>query len=415
MKPFLDALKRAGEEISRGKFFRVISHFDADGICSAAIMSKTLQRLGIGFHLSIVEGVDEELVKRLKEEPYERYIFTDLGSGQLELINKMGKRAWILDHHQIQGEPNENITLLNPLSFSLPPFSGSTVTYLFSRQFDNLDLAPLAVIGARGDRQEPIKEVLEDAKVEVREDIRIFGKYLRPLYQALALSTDPFIPGIFSDEGAAVEFLKAIGLDPEKKISELSEEEKKKLVAGIVLRRKGLEKPEDIFGKCYYLKDFGMDADEFSTVINAFSRLGYTGKALSLCFNPKMNIEPVMKEYRAELARLMEKVNENKREGENTVFIFGDNPRMIGTVASILLTEVQKENVVGFAPKGDWVKVSARTKGNNNLGELLAEVTKEVGGLGGGHKEAGGALIPRGKEEEFIRAWENILNGRLNW
>ena len=70
--------------------FRIISHHDADGVAAAAIMVETLRREGRSFHLSFVKQLTGEKIQEFaSEEPGKRFfIFTDLGSGQLENIQK---------------------------------------------------------------------------------------------------------------------------------------------------------------------------------------------------------------------------------------------------------------------------------------------------------------------------------------
>jgi single-stranded-DNA-specific exonuclease len=88
-------------KISREEEIRVVSHLDADGICSSSLITKALERLGYKYNLKIVKQLSEEVLGELEKEDYSTYIFTDLGSGQYELIRKYlpGRNIFILDHH----------------------------------------------------------------------------------------------------------------------------------------------------------------------------------------------------------------------------------------------------------------------------------------------------------------------------
>ena len=61
------------------------------------------------------------------------------------------------------------------------------------------------------------------------------------------------------------------------------------------------------------------------------------------------------------------------------------------------------------------VKVSARASKNLvesgiNLKEIVKKAAEKVGGEGGGHAAAAGAIIPKGSVEAFIKNVEIILN-----
>ncbi|MFH1839612.1 MAG: single-stranded DNA endonuclease, partial [Nanoarchaeota archaeon] len=53
---------------------RVISHLDADGLTSAAILAKTLEREGKHFNLTIVRSLTKEFLDELKKEDYKTFV-----------------------------------------------------------------------------------------------------------------------------------------------------------------------------------------------------------------------------------------------------------------------------------------------------------------------------------------------------
>jgi len=59
---------------------RIISHYDTDGITSAAILAKTLRRLNKNFSIKIVKSLEKELIEQeLKRQQKEIiFSFTDL-------------------------------------------------------------------------------------------------------------------------------------------------------------------------------------------------------------------------------------------------------------------------------------------------------------------------------------------------
>lgn len=70
-------LKKAAGIIKKHDYARVISHYDADGITSAAIICTALIRIGIQFHSSIVSKLDRAFIQDLDED---LIIICDMGT-----------------------------------------------------------------------------------------------------------------------------------------------------------------------------------------------------------------------------------------------------------------------------------------------------------------------------------------------
>ena len=210
-------VKEAAEKFSmvdRSETIRIVSHLDADGLSSAAIIVKTLLRENRKYCLSIVPQLTEDVAVQLAAESYSHYIFTDLGTGQFSILKKhlaaAGKNVFVLDHHHMQGDyQDENIVHVNPHLAGIESsreISGAGVAYLFSKALNekNKDLAHLALIGAIGDMQEDCgfsglnKEILQDAKaagtLKVITGLRLFGVQTKPLHKVLEYCSEFPIP-----------------------------------------------------------------------------------------------------------------------------------------------------------------------------------------------------------------------------
>src|SRR3989344_6049106 len=135
------------DSLSKTKPIRVISHYDSDGITSAAIFSRVLQRWKKSFSLQIVKGLDEQTIKSLPEDHI--LIFLDLASNSLDYIKEKKTEVFILDHHEIIQNIPANVTIINPLLQKQEPMSTAAICYLFGKSLsnENKDLAPLAIIG----------------------------------------------------------------------------------------------------------------------------------------------------------------------------------------------------------------------------------------------------------------------------
>ncbi|RLJ10132.1 MAG: hypothetical protein DRP15_01060 [Candidatus Aenigmatarchaeota archaeon] len=464
LESLISEIKKAANilKLYEGKI-RVVSHYDADGICSASIILKMLMREDKPFHLSIINQLTEEYIRKLGEEGNQFIIFTDLGSGHVEDIQKylLDEKSIVVicDHHEIQGdirpENKERFFLINPIKLGIDGnISGSGVTYLFARAVssENVDLSELAVIGAVGDAQTGSieenwglsglnREILKDAqisgKIKVETGLRLWGRYTRPIHKALEYSVDPYIPGISGSESASVHLLQEIGIELKKgdewrTLSDLTNEEQRKLATAIIKERirNNEENPEWIFGDIYELVDRTQefrDASEFATMLNSCGKMdkGYLGVMLCLNISEVFDeVREVLLNYRREIGRILSWIENNKdiiKETDHAVYILGREnipEHLISNVASILyksgmFSEKKPMFALSYTEDGR-IKVSARASDfliNNGLSlqEIITKIINEMGGEGGGHKGAAGAFISRENESRFIEMVERIL------
>jgi len=447
--------------LDRKETVRLISHLDCDGIAACSIMVKVLNQLGMRYSISIVKSLSAELISELSRESYKYIVFTDLGSGQLDLIRgKLDDRTiLILDHHiPSTKEKLDNILHVNPHLFGIDgskEISGAGVVYLFAREIDQRheNMAHIGVIGALGDVQESngfmamndeiLQTAIKKKKIQVDRGLRLFGIQSRALYKVLQYSTDPFIPGVSGSESGAIQFLQSLGINPKssdgwKKYTNLTESEIHSLIAGIVMRRKGEDKPEDVLGCIYTLLDEEKesplrDAREFATLLNACGRLGKASLGIGTCLNDeklKKHALTHMLKYKREIVTSLNWYNENKNSkdihSEDGIIIINakDNilPTMIGTVASIISKSNDiRENtfILSLARDVDGTtKVSLRVSGQRprkdiDLRSLITEIVAAVGGEAGGHQQAAGALIDSSKEEAFTRTATEVLRKKF--
>ena len=429
-------------EFSKGKPVRIVSHYDTDGITSAAILIKTFKRLDKKFSVRIVKGLEEEIIKKeLERQPNEILIFSDLASGSLDYFQNIAEPVFIIDHHEINKEKiNDKIKIINPHLTENPTdndCTGAGLCYLFSLAISgkNMDLSKLAVIGMIGDRHESEiskinQQILTDTvELEIKKGLVLYPA-TRPLRRALEYSTSPYIPGVTGNGLAVCDFLKEIGIANEKSLLELDEKEMSKLITGILVRRAVNNREGEILGNLYIMKFFNTKEDvrEISVLVNACSRLGYSDVAIAYCLEnegAKSRAQEIYNEYKQELVsglRLAEKME--KINGKGFVIMNAKDKirdAIVGTICSMLSSSsLYKEGtiLIGMAYNEDKVKVSARIAGREgrNLKEVLEktaitfktefpDTTIEVGG----HHYAAGCLIEREKEEYFIEALKKNL------
>ncbi|MBU1136459.1 MAG: DHH family phosphoesterase [Nanoarchaeota archaeon] len=415
-------------EKTKSKQIKIISHFDTDGITSAAIIARTLKKLDKRFSVKIVKNLENEFIKKLNTK--EVLLFLDLGSGSLEELEKLENSVFIIDHHEITGNAGENTTIINPHLFDEEEISASGLSYLFSKALDskNKELANLAVVGMVGDMlgKEISKlnnEIIEDAKIIIKKGLLIYPA-TRPIHKALEYSSSIFIPGVTGNFKGVFNLLKESGIEKEngkyKSLIELEETELSKLITSILMRTK--QKTEDVIGNIYLIKLSNRieDARELSAMINACSRLNKSEISLSLCLenkNARKKAESIYVKYKQHLISALNYAEQNKIEGKGYVIINAKNQikdTMIGTVASILsMSREYKEGtvIIGTSYDHEKIKVSARISGRNgrNVRELLSESMKTIHGECGGHQKAAGCLVPKSQENQFMEILKKQL------
>ncbi len=430
----LEKIKTAIERIKKEevKQIVVISHFDTDGITSAAIFSRALQRIGKKFSLQIVKNLDEGFIKSLPENNL--IIFLDLASGSLKYLKEKNSSIIILDHHEITQEIPENILMINPTLENNDKISSAGIAYLFAKLLSekNKDLANLAVIGMVGDAHEQdltkkYGEIIKDAEVTLKKGLLIYPS-TRPLDKALEYSSSPYIPNITGSYKAVIELLKEANITRNngayKALYELTNEEMTNLITAIILKNPKKIEEEKLIGNIYLLKFHNRleDARELSALINACSRMGHPEISLGFCLGNKalkIKAEKIYIEYRQHLVSALKYVAEaEKIIGKNyTIINAKDNIKdtIIGTVASIISrSPLYSEGtiIITLAYDKDKIKGSARITGKDgrNVREVLDRVVVHLGGEVGGHPNAAGCIIAKDKESQFIQELQRVLD-----
>jgi len=411
-------------EKSKDKEIQIISHFDTDGITSAAIMIQTLKKLDKKFSLKIVKSLEEQFIYDLPKNKLT--LFLDLGSGSLKHIEESKlEDVFIIDHHEIIHEIPKKVTIINSELHDKQKMSGSCLTYLFCKEIneENKEFAKLAILGMIGDMLE--KEVdklnngiLDDGEIKRKRGLIIYPS-TRPLNRTLEFSSNPYIPNVTGDIKGVLELLREVGLNPNngkyKSLIELDENEMEKLVTAIMLRNPKARNKE-IIGDIFLIKLFNKleDARELSAKINACSRFGESEIALQLCMeipSAKKRAESIHAKYKQQLISGLKFASETERiEGKKFVIINAKHhikDTMIGTIASILSNSSLYEEgtiIITMAYYDDKVKVSSRIVGKNgrNAREILNSVIEQIGGEVGGHESAAGCIITQDKEKEFL-------------
>jgi RecJ-like exonuclease len=415
-----DAAKKIAERLGQTSNVLVVSHIDADGISAAGIASCVLDNSGIQHDVRFVKKLDEVLVDELRRDRHELVWFTDLGGGYTDILGDL--ECVITDHHTPDGQKHEKLSpnrrTLFDYSESMPEtdilqvnphlvgkdgvvdLSGAGATYLVAREIDNdlRKLASLAVIGA-------------------------------------VYATEPQIEGLSGDYHACMSFLMNLGLNLKdgerwRTWSDLSKGECRTLISGL---SKYIDR-KHILAEVYVLplEEPGTplhDAKEFATLLNSCGRYGKAELAMEVCKgNRAESLQSALGLQGGHRRNLVDSMMVIKEIGieamENIQFVHAGDRVMdsvIGIVAGMVLGSGSVSGdkpLFAFAEADDGIKVSGRatdslvTKGLD-LSKVMAEVTSEIGGIGGGHSIAAGATIPPGTEGEFLNLANKIIGKQL--
>ncbi len=462
----VQAAKVILETVQKDGFIHVFSHLDADGIAAASIIGKALFKLNARFRLRVTQWVDERIIGEIVTDKPNLVIFTDFGSSYLELLNEEipNFKVIILDHHQVNGNvENENIVHVNPHLYGIDgatEVSGSGIAYFVAKALnaENVDLAPIALVGALGDMQDKNEQrklhslnalVVEDAVaaelVTVEKDLTFFGRETRAIHRALVSATTPFIPGLSGEEDKCLAFLSSLDIklkDGEKwrALRDLSIEEKKKLSSALAdhLIARGLHADvESLIGNVYVLNYEEpwtplRDAREFAVVLNSTGRLDRPSLGIAICMGDRgtalEEANRVLDDYRKNISTylswVMEKP-ERMREFEHIYVVYGEtfiNEKIIGTISSILVSGLSRPEkpLIAFAKieEENAAKFSARTTAialskGVNLGEVMRIASEKYGGKGGGHNVAAGAQVPIDQIDDFIAEVNNLVEKQV--
>jgi RecJ-like exonuclease len=437
------------------------SHIDADGLTSAAIASRALERADVRFETTFEKQLDRAAIERIARSSYDTVLFTDFGSGQLDVITEFEREFTpvIADHHQPADAETEYH--LNPLLEGIDgasELSGAGASYVLARALGgetNRDLAGLAVVGAVGDMQDGdgglsganegiVREGVEAGVLAEETDLLLYGRQTRPLPKLLEYASEARIPGISNDEAGAVSFLADLDLDLKadgewRHWVDLTGEERRTLVNALMRHAISRGVPADrinaLVGTTYVLTDETpgtelRDVSEFSTLLNATARYERADVGLAVCLGdrgPALNrARHLLRNHRRNLSEGLQWVKTEGVTVEENVQWFDAGSRIRETIVGIVAGMAVGSSgvrhdlpIVAFADAGDGeVKVSARgshtlVRQGLDLSTVMREASQAVGGDGGGHDVAAGATIPASEREAFVDHADRIVGEQL--
>jgi single-stranded-DNA-specific exonuclease len=438
--------------VSLGKKILIVTHIDADGLVSGSVAFGALARRKADVAVRTVPDLDERTIAEIATAPYDFVIFTDLASSLLrELESAMGGRYAVIDHHQIPEGDRDLPQVVNAWRYGIDGGSdacSSSMSYFFAKAVDssNRDLSYLAVVGALADRQDSgegrsltglNKMAADDAKTAglllESKDLLFTGRETRPVHDAVALTSTPYMEGVTGNRDAVLSALIQAGFRVRetgrwRTFSELSEDEKRSLVevvASMITGGDGAKWLSELVGETYTFPAEDpftslRDAREFGTFLNACGRSGATAIGMSVCLGDRgpalAEGMKVLSDYRSNISKALQGLSAEPARLEvrgRLLLVRAEDivsESLLGPVTSIMSSAPEHKDKVLVARtranESDF-KISSRVgdsfTGDVNLGHLMGEAAQSVGGVGGGHNMAAGAKIPARAADAFFK------------
>src|SRR2546426_1058025 len=350
----LDRARKAAGLVDAAARVRIFCHYDPDGTTSASILARALMRRGKRIHATMAHALDRTSAARLREESNELLVVSDMGSGQLDLL---------------EGLPYPVVVLDRGLAFRALPL-GKALALSIEPDFRGLSGRPDAAADF-------LRAVSLDPEASVR-DLDAGGR--RKLTSILAAR--------LMEQRAAPEALEVLVADRywiepdqmhahdlEAYVNSCDRLGREGLGMAVCLGdREALSRAEKLL-------------DEYTSKV-----LGYLVSLESKGLFPKKHVQFFYCDD-ASLAGVV--------AGTGMLFFFDPTRPTLGL--SVL------EGITKVSARGTRAHIAAGV----DLAVALREAASQVSGNGGGHNIASGATIPKGKEDRFLARVDEIVGRQL--
>ena len=436
---FLEDLNNAADNFIDKSFSRVIaiSHNDADGISSLHLIQNLLYKLHLNYDyfiynrsLSWENYLNGILSKRQTDKT--SFILTDVGSNLNELIPIIKEREesfFILDHHEVEEsvkdkEIPENLFFVNPTIYGydgLEHIAGSTLTYMFAKQIKPSIIKQgwLTAIGIAGDslksmdklksfNREVYEELIDEELIEDKKGLILFGNMHESIKNGLKFSILPFINGFSGESDQKItSFLNSLEINPSTKTVDLNDSDIQKIQQKVNI---------DSYGHYAILPDkLGMIrfVFEHALLLNILCFKNISA-ALSLIQIKKVTryAKNLYSEYIDHLTNNLKTISTKipRYETEKAIFMEVNSkipPSNWSDTASFSAVNelFDPEKILflgGSEKKSGTIKLSIRCSRNylnknkdNGVNKIISRIKNELGGVGGGHKLAGGIRLSK--------------------
>ncbi len=436
----LTTLSKAAGIVRGHDFIQVYSHYDADGVSSAAIVAKTLLRMGKEFRVTLFTTLNDRGVDIIRECKAGCVIITDLGASYIDKLDEMPFDVIVLDHHTVISEA-KRIVYANPHLYGIDGMTsgcGATMSLLFSVAVDegNWDLVQVAFAGIAGDRQHINgltglnSYLLEEGSKrgfieELPGSLIPSGDLMTELY----LMTDPYVRGVSGSEEGVAKLMGDAGISNGKTYMGLTPEEKRRLssLLAVKLASQGMQLSSmyEVARNKYLLKGLNMDAEVLSSILNSCGRAGIGGTGVAAGMGDARSMEVGARTNKESAAMVVESMVELDRKGLNQMdhiqWFDTSDSGFTGMLCGIAMQSIGNPDkpTIGLNMSNDPVNISSRGMWRQldrgvDLSMAMRGSCASVGGTGGGHKIASGGSVPSDKVEQFLKNLDRMIGEQIS-
>ncbi len=433
-------LDDASSILEKNDKFRIITHYDADGISAAAVLTRCLMKDQSGFHTSFIDRFPDKIPEGLP------LIFADIGNSHLKDIQAGDEDVIVLDHHYVKEDlmiesDEENKIFINPHEYDIDgaqEVSGGTLALLLSVWYDeiNWEDAVYGLAGAAADKQaiggfsglnlKLAQEAGEKGSLQKSKELFIDGKNIQ---DSLMKACDPYFPDISGEKKEIRRIIDDLKIDPEAEIGSIKKDKKRDLNSLLVLsmlkKDRYAEVIESIMGIHYESEHEPFDTDCLYKILNSTARTNRAGLGLSLCLGDKSarkEAKKIRDDYRSEMIGALKKLEERVEadEYEHLQYFFEEKKTRKGELAGLGILYILDKHkpVLGMSEVDEDIDISARATKEQvekglDLGELCRKISGELDGSGGGHNIAAGATIKKGPDKENVNKFLSRMDQEI--
>lgn len=436
---FLEDFNNAIDQFIDSSFTSVItiSHNDADGISCLLIIQNLLHKMHLNYDYFIYnrsvswENYLKEILSNRQTEK-KAFIFTDVGSNLKELIPIIKNRKeifFILDHHEVEDNLHiddhpENLFFINPTIYGydgLEHIAGAALTYMFAKKVKPSIIRQgwLAVIGIAGDSLKPMdklqsfnrevyEELVDEELIEDKEGLILFGNMHESIKKSLKYSILPFINGFGGESDQKVNFfLNSININPKTKLIDLTKDEIQLIQKEVNIESLGH------YALLPHKSGLLKFAFEHALLLNilCFKNISAALSMIQLKLITR-DANYMYSEYIENLAINLRTLSTELPHHETEKAIFMEVKGKIppsnwsDTASFSTVNELFDPSKILFLggpeKKSGTIKLSVRCSRNylkknkaNGVNIVISKIKKELGGVGGGHKLAGGIRLSK--------------------
>jgi single-stranded-DNA-specific exonuclease len=425
--------------------WRIIYHYDGDGIASATAAIRALQRLGYGYQATPLQGVERRGMQGILAGTHGPVLIVDTGAAWLDLYGPHAHPVIVLDHHKYVGAPEPpglpgHVAFVNPLDWGVDGMSemcAASLTWLFTIFLDprNWDNAAWGLSGAIADRQHQngfkglnarlVDEAIQRSLVQRRRRLALFGASVR---EGIARSIDPYFVGLTGRPTEVARLLSTLSIDPLRPLAALDDAEEARLthalLARLVQQKARPEFVELLTQDGYFLPAWGLDAQELSNLQNACGRIGSPGVGIALALGDPRAMEVARGAEETWRTGILDGMRRVEEKGVNSMrsiqwFESGETT-LAGTQAGLAMNYLldPRRPVFVVSTSGTSIKLSGRgtvwlVGQGLDLATVCRDAAEQVGGEGGGHRVAAGATIPIERRDQFLEHADRLVGAQL--